>query len=86
MTSKLMAAAISGMVMGAASLAAAATTHQSQGADAAFDTGAQHLDDQAAAKHTCKGKNTCKGQGGCKTEKHACKGHNDCKGQGGCKG
>ncbi len=86
MKSTLMAAAISGLVMGAASLAEAATTQHGTGATSAFDTGAQHLDDHAAGKHTCKGKNACKGQGGCKTAKHDCKGQNDCKGQGGCKG
>lgn len=33
---------------------------------------------------SCKGHNECKGQGKCKTESHACKGQNECKGQGGC--
>jgi hypothetical protein len=84
MKSTLMAAAISGMLIGASSLASAATTHHDSGS--AFDTGAQQLDDKAPDKHTCKGKNACKAQGGCKTEKHACKGQNACKGQGGCKG
>jgi hypothetical protein len=87
MKSSLLAAAISGMVMGAASLAhAATTTPQDTGAGSAQGTGAEHLDDHTAGKHSCKGKNDCKHQGGCKTDKHACKGQNDCKGQGGCKG
>jgi len=80
-----MAAAISGMVMGASALAQAATeSHDSTGG--AFDSGAQQQGDTGSDKHTCKGKNACKGQGGCKSEKHACKGQNACKGQGGCKG
>jgi len=84
MKSTLMAAAISGMVIGASALAQAATT-QYGSAVRGFDWGAQPLDDKAGDKHACKGKNACKGQGGCKSEKHACKGQNECKGQGGCK-
>jgi hypothetical protein len=83
MKSTLMAAAISGMVIGAGALAHAAPLNH--GATSASDNGAQQLDD-AAGKHSCKGKNACKGQGGCKSDKHACKGQNACKGQGGCKG
>jgi len=90
MKSTLMAAAISGMVIGASSLASAATVHHASpgpGPGSALDNGAQQTADQMASdKHGCKGKNACKGQGGCKTDKHACKGQNSCKGQGGCKG
>lgn len=83
MKSTLMAAAISGLVIGASGLAhASSTTNPSV---STIDNGVQQLDD-AAGKHSCKGKNACKGQGGCKTDKHACKGQNACKGQGGCKG
>jgi len=82
MKSTLMAAAISGMVIGAASLAQAST---SSNGTVSLDSAAQQLDD-SAGKHSCKGKNACKGQGGCKSDKHACKGQNACKGQGGCKG
>lgn len=82
MKSTLMAAAISGMVIGAAGLAHAASSSNS---NVSLDSAAQQLDD-SAGKHSCKGKNACKGQGGCKSEKHACKGQNACKGQGGCKG
>jgi hypothetical protein len=82
MKSTLMAAAISGMVIGAAGLAHASTSSNS---NVSLDSAAQQLDD-SAGKHSCKGKNACKGQGGCKSEKHACKGQNACKGQGGCKG
>lgn len=85
MKSTLMAAAISGVVIGASALAhAAGETHNSP--LSGFESGAQQLDDKGSDKHTCKGKNACKGQGGCKSEKHACKGQNACKGQGGCKG
>lgn len=79
MKSNLIAAAISGIVLGTSSLAYAAPSH---GASMGDDTGAQALDD----KHGCKGQNACKGKGGCKTDKHGCKGQNACKGQGGCKG
>jgi hypothetical protein len=80
-----MAAAISGMVIGASSLASAATS-QHVSSSAALEHSAQQADAMASDKHSCKGKNACKGQGGCKTDKHACKGQNACKGQGGCKG
>jgi len=85
MTSTLLAAAISGMVLGASGLAQANAPHPS-GTVNAIDAGSQQLADKAADKHSCKGQNACKGQGGCKSEKHACKGQNACKGQGGCKG
>ena len=84
MKSTLMAAAISGMVIGASSLASAATTHQTSGST--LESSALHGSQMASDKHSCKGKNACKSQGGCKTDKHACKGQNSCKGQGGCKG
>jgi hypothetical protein len=84
MKSTLMAAAISGMVVGASSLASAVTAHQTSGST--LDSSAQHGNEMASDKHSCKGKNACKGQGGCKTDTHACKGQNSCKGQGGCKG
>lgn len=81
MISILMAAAVSGIVSGAApvnqSLASSVSNSENH---------AQQLDDSKGGKHSCKGQNACKGQGGCKTEKHACKGQNACKGQGGCKG
>lgn len=80
MISILMAAAVSGIVAGAApngTLASSAVDRPSN---------AQQLDDSKGGKHSCKGQNACKGQGGCKTEKHGCKGQNACKGQGGCKG
>jgi len=83
MKSTLLAAAISGMVVGASGLAQA---HSATALNHDSASSAQQLDDGAAGKHSCKGKNGCKGQGGCKTDKHACKGQNACKGQGGCKG
>ncbi len=37
-------------------------------------------------KHNCAGKNECAGKGGCPTvPRHDCAGRNDCKNQGGCK-
>jgi hypothetical protein len=82
LTESLLAAAVTGIVMGAAGCnkdapppanptgpASAATTPPADG-----------------AKHACKGQNNCKGQGGCKVEgKNSCQGQNACKGQGGCK-
>jgi hypothetical protein len=70
----LLAAALTGMVMGAATVAHAEDKPSKDGIA------------KDGSKHACKGQNACKGQGGCKSETHACKGQNACKGQGGCKG
>ena len=96
MKSTLVAAAFSGMVVGATALAQAETKQpgdEVSRANSAQQQGAQQLDDKGdsdkhacKSKSGCKGKNSCKGKGGCKTDKHACKGQNACKGQGGCKG
>jgi hypothetical protein len=85
MKSSLLAAAISGIVVGVSGLAHAAPRHDA-GSSVDIAQGGVQLDGKAGEKHACKGQNACKGQGGCKTEKHACKGQNACKGQGGCKG
>ncbi len=77
MTSTLIAAAISGMVLGSSGIPYAHPHSSGSSATA--------LDDSGGSKHACRGQNACKGQGGCKTDKHACKGQNACKGQGGCK-
>jgi hypothetical protein len=81
MNSHLLAAAISGIVLGATSVAQAQTSYDSH-----FRAGdSQQLDTADGSKHACKGQNACKGLGGCKTDKNACKGQNSCKGQGGCR-
>ncbi len=79
LNSTMMAAAVSGILLGASACGGATPPAASPGASA--DTAPT-----TAAKHACKALNDCKGQGGCKTDKHACKTQNDCKGQGGCKG
>lgn len=81
MNSHLLAAAVTGLLLGAASPAHANT----MATDVFEGASAQGLDTTDPAKHACKGQNACKGQGGCKTDKHACKGQNGCKGQGGCR-
>ena len=82
MTSTLIAAAVSGIILGSTGIAAAHAATQTADAPS---VATQPLDDKGGSKHACKGQNACKGQGGCKTDKHACKGQNECKGQGGCK-
>jgi hypothetical protein len=78
--SALLAAAISGMMLGAA-----ATAQASPGQN--LLNGKQIVKKMADKKKgPGKGKNDCKGKGGCKTDKHECAGKNDCKGQGGCDG
>lgn len=83
----LLAAAFSGMVLGASSgcgggSQTAPEPAMQKGAEPA--TSAMPMGEGSGAKHGCKGQNECKGRGGCKTDKHACKGQNECKGQGGC--
>ena len=74
----LIAAAVGGMLLGAAGCASTPTPGaETPHASAEASSGGE--------SHGCKGMNQCKGQGGCKTEAHSCKGHNECKGQGGCK-
>jgi len=76
--SGLLAAAVSGMLLGAAGCASKPSpSAESPSASATPSTGGE--------AHGCKGMNGCKGQGGCKTDQHGCKGQNECKGQGGCK-
>jgi hypothetical protein len=94
----LLAAAISGMMLGVAG-AAQARTGDVEGRQLRAVPGAESIADPPAKggekgkkggdegkgeKHGCKGKNSCKGKGGCKTDKNACKGQNECKGKGGC--
>jgi hypothetical protein len=75
-SARLLAAAISGLVLGASAL-----THGQVAAGGVQQATAPDGGKQAA----CKGQNACKGQGACKTDRHGCKGQNDCKGQGGCR-
>jgi hypothetical protein len=81
-TDDLLAAAVSGIVLGAA------VGCQQSNAPPASSPGSGSAATTAGpgAKHACKGQNQCKGQGGCKVDgKNSCKGQNACKGQGGCK-
>ena len=90
----LIAAAMGGLMAGAASSASASTPAPATGKAVvaskmlkAVNPGVKALmDDKDAGKHDCKGKNDCKGQGGCKSSDNGCKGKNSCKGKGGCNG
>lgn len=77
MQSAILAAAVSGILLGVSAPASAATS--------ALSGSERSQAPDPGGKHACKGQNQCKGQGGCKTDKHACKGQNQCKGQGGCR-
>ena len=69
MKTSFLLAAVSGIVMGATSLAQADVTSSSS--EVAFQGAAsqsQKLDSDAGTKHACKGQNACKGQGGCRTD------------------
>jgi cytochrome c peroxidase len=83
MKTLMVAAAVSGMLSGAATMQAATsqTTNPVVKVGKASFSGVS-LD--KPAKHSCKGKNDCKGQGGCKSSDAGCKAKNSCKGKGGC--
>jgi hypothetical protein len=74
----LMAAAVSGLVSGAA-------IQQGRGDPTnAVAPGKVAPLKKIPKVHDCAGQNDCKALGGCKTEAHSCKFKNACKGKGGC--
>ena len=85
MKTLMVAAAVSGLLGGAASVQAATT---SANGNSAVTAGVASFGNASLAqdtgKHSCKGKNDCKGQGGCKSSDNGCKAKNSCKGKGGC--
>jgi hypothetical protein len=89
MKTLMVAAAVSGLLSGAASMQAASVSTQSGNKTTSVDKvgKASFLRaslEQDKSKHSCKGKNDCKGQGGCKSSDNGCSGKNSCKGKGGC--
>ena len=83
MKTLMVAAAVSGMLSGAAIMQAAT----SQSTNPVVKVGKASFSGVSLdkpAKHSCKGKNDCKGQGGCKSSDAGCKAKNSCKGKGGC--
>jgi hypothetical protein len=83
MKTLMVAAAVSGMLSGAATMQAAT----SQSTNPVVKVGKASFSGVSLdkpAKHSCKGKNDCKGQGGCKSSDAGCKAKNSCKGKGGC--
>jgi hypothetical protein len=84
MKTLMVAAAVSGMLSGAATMQAATsqtTNPVVKVGKASFGSASLNQD---TSKHSCKGKNDCKGQGGCKSSDNGCKAKNSCKGKGGC--
>jgi hypothetical protein len=83
----LTAAAVTGILSGAALAAGPAQSIQSPStplADAEKKGKEAPKKGPVKYKHLCKGKNDCKGKGGCKTGDKGCRGKNTCKGKGGC--
>ena len=78
MKTLMVAAAVSGLLSGTATLNAATSRTNTVVKAGKASFGSASLD-QTTSKHSCKGKNDCKGQGGGKDP-----GKNACKGQGGC--
>ena len=83
MTRAFAAAAMTGLVAGAATLSSGCKS-QNDSAGMSATTTSSTGDTAQLAKHDCKGMNSCKGQGGCNTGDNGCKGKNSCKGKGGC--
>jgi hypothetical protein len=96
-TNSFMAAAVTGILAGAAACGGQASpapaAPATEAAPVADATPTEPVNDRIPAdndsgqpsKHACKGLNDCKGRGGCKTELNSCRGKNECKGRGGCK-
>ncbi|MGC1294963.1 MAG: hypothetical protein WA869_07965 [Alloacidobacterium sp.] len=85
MKTLMVAAAVSGLLGGAATVqAAASATNSTSVVKVGKASFAKNSMDQDTSKHSCKGKNDCKGQGGCKSSDNGCKAKNSCKGKGGC--
>ncbi|HEX4338593.1 MAG TPA: hypothetical protein VH062_21960 [Polyangiaceae bacterium] len=81
--SALLAAAVSGLILGAGCKGSSA--EPSGESKAATPVAASSSGPHKGDKACCKGLNACKGKGGCAVPgKHDCAGKNDCKGQGGC--
>jgi hypothetical protein len=94
MNPRLLAAAVTGLLLGAGcstsakpdSVIPGPTTAGAEDHPCSAANDCKGEGENAQADHSCKGLNECKGQGGCHSDNHSCKGLNDCKGQGGCKG
>ena len=84
MKTLMVAAAVSGLLSGAATMQAATSRTTNAAVKAGKASFGSASLDQTTTKHSCKGKNDCKGQGGCKSSDNGCKGKNSCKGKGGC--
>jgi hypothetical protein len=76
-TSIVLTAAVSGLLLGAATL-----TSCSKAASTSAPTG--NATQAAADKHACKSLNSCQGKGGCRSGNNGCAGKNSCQGKGGC--
>jgi hypothetical protein len=84
MKTLMVAAAVSGLLSGAATMQAATSPSTASVAKAGKASFLNASLDQDTDKHSCKGKNDCKGKGGCKSGDNGCKGKNSCQGKGGC--
>ena len=78
----LLTAALAGLTGG--TTVAAQSANSSNGSAHFAKAGLSYGQQDAPAKHSCKGKNDCNGQGGCKSSDKGCKGKNSCQGKGGC--
>jgi hypothetical protein len=80
----MMAAAMTGLISGAAMQQGCSDTNNANNTAPAPAPGKVADVKKAPTAHGCSGQNDCKGIGGCKTDAHACKFTNSCKGKGGC--
>lgn len=78
------AAAMTGLVAGAASTSIGCKSNNPDTGQAGVSATNGGTPDTMQSKHDCKGQNDCKTLGGCSSGDNGCKGKNTCKGKGGC--
>lgn len=81
-TKNLLAAAVSGAVLGATGCGGSRPSSEAPGAKSRPTSSSPAAQ---GARHACKGQNACRGQGGCMSDSNSCRGQNPCRGLGGCK-
>jgi hypothetical protein len=80
----LAAAALTGLVAGAATVNMGCKSNSGGSSSTTMSSAGTSGDTAMMAKHSCKSMNDCKNQGGCQTGDNGCKHKNSCKGKGGC--
>ncbi|MHC5065286.1 MAG: hypothetical protein ACYTG5_15065 [Planctomycetota bacterium] len=83
-TSSILAAAVSGLLIGASTGCTAEESTNNASPSAPAANPADSTPAAAVDLHACKGFNKCAGKGGCEAGDNGCAGKNSCEGKGGC--